>query len=120
MSLATSPRRKKSRSGVRRPESTSLFLLTGTEGPEEDCRDDEHDRAEDHQRARREPPYTGTMLVDDHVRGAHRHRGVLELRREVAAGLFGIGADLHRIRPDERAGEDAPGQPGDVVALERL
>ena len=51
---------------------------------------------------------------------ARRHRVVRELRHEVADRLFGIDADLHCVGADERARENAAGQPGNVVAFERL
>src|SRR5258706_532177 len=45
---------------------------------------------------------------------------VRKLRDEVLNGRFGIETDFDRVRSHERATENATGQPGDVVALERL
>src|SRR5476649_1929898 len=48
------------------------------------------------------------------------HGIVRELRDELMDRLFGIEADLERIRADERAAEDAAGQARDGISLERL
>ena len=119
MSRATSPRRKKSRSGVRRPGSgtpVSAYL----QRPEQDHGRDEHDRAEDHHHTGVEPPFAAQPVVDEHVRAADGDGVVRELRQEVADGLFGVDANLRGIRTDERTREDSAGQPRDIVALECL
>ena len=55
-------------------------------------------------------------------RDVTRRRGCLPVKtfEEFADGLVGIEPDLDRIRADEGAAEDAAGQLGDVVALERF
>src|SRR5205085_10215980 len=67
-----------------------------------------------------EPPPLTAAVVDQDVRAADCDRIVGELREKLANRLLRIDADLRGIRADERAREDATGQPRDLVALERF
>ena len=51
---------------------------------------------------------------------AGRHRILGKLRHELADGFFGIETDFGRVRPDERATENAARQAREIVPLERL